>query len=149
MYASETPTDTRSKKQAGQKQYKKGKKVCQSKQFVTDWRVTWTGSMRWSGLAGPPWWLPPQNSPFMSTFRNLLDQRPGLIIVTTLVGFVLFDLSHVLWPSIALAWLCLQETRHKVITGWSQKFIIQIDTLPPNPTYFSVVFLLFRNHAGL
>lgn len=83
-----------------------------SKQFVKDltWRVTWTGSMRRSAI-------PSKHCRFMSAFWNLLDQRPGLIVVATLVGFVLFDLSHVLCPSIALAWLDLQERRHKVITS--------------------------------
>lgn len=83
-----------------------------SKQFVKDltWRVTWTGSM-WRSA------IPSKHCRFMSAFWNLLDQRPGLIVVATLVGFVLFDLSHVLCPSIALAWLDLWERRHKVITS--------------------------------
>lgn len=42
---------------------------------------------------------------------TLLDQRPGLIIITTLVGFVLFDFSHVFRPGIALAWLDLWKRR--------------------------------------
>lgn len=76
----------------------KEKKVYQSRQFVSNLRVT--GSIGRSELASfpraSPRWVLPQNSCFVSAFWNLLDQRPGLIIVATLVGFVLFDLSHVL-----------------------------------------------------
>lgn len=106
------------------KTIQKEKTVCQSKQFVKDWmwRVSWTGSMRRSGLAGPPgasprWFSPSKHCRFTFTSGgrgNLLDQRSGFIVIATLVGFVLFYLSHVLWPSIALAWLSLGGGS----TGW-------------------------------
>lgn len=48
---------------------------------------------------------------------TLLDQRPGLIIITTLVGFVLFDFGHVFRPGIALAWLDLWKRGEEKRSG--------------------------------
>lgn len=99
-------------------QQQKTKTIQKREKFVKHFTWTWTGTVRRSGsaAASPQWCLPINTVDFWS----LLNQRPGFIVVSTLMGFVLFHLSHVLWPSIALAWLPLQERRRQVINCWSQ-----------------------------
>lgn len=73
------------------------KRTCRSKSFVSGQREIVPPSQSFSRAIGSR----------QRPGGTLLDQRPGLIIVTTLVGFVLFDFSHVFRPGIALAWLDL------------------------------------------
>lgn len=101
----------------------KEKKKCFSPNSLwnTKWTSACTGSMRGSvqdiSPGAPPGWTSPKSVQLSHVllFWGLFDQRSGFVVVTTLVGFVLFHLSHVLWPSIALAWLSLQKRRQEFI----------------------------------
>lgn len=52
---------------------------------------------RFDGCPNPCWFF------FLKVLQSLFDQGPGFVIITTLMGFILFHLCHVFCPGIPLA----------------------------------------------